>query len=132
MASPQPEGDLRNHFHVIYLTFTHLISPFSPRWYPRTVRRHIPSNPGPLFYHSQASLSSPSSSVPEEGVPQKKEEFLGSPKKECPLRHGGSSGSRGQRLRTTVTFVNVYIPLASSCPRNYGPDFDALLVNRGD
>ena len=33
---------------------------------------------------------------------------------------------------TTLTFVNVYIPPASSCPRNYAPDFEALLEDRGD
>ena len=33
---------------------------------------------------------------------------------------------------TTLTFVNVYIALASSCLRNYALDFDALLVDRGD
>ena len=33
---------------------------------------------------------------------------------------------------TTLTFVNVHIPPASSWPRNYAPDFDALLENRGD
>ena len=29
-----------------------------------------------------------------------------------------------------MTIVNVYIPPASSCPRNYAPDFDALLEDR--
>ena len=33
---------------------------------------------------------------------------------------------------TTLTFVNVHIPPASSWPRNYAPDFDALLEKRGD
>ena len=35
-------------------------------------------------------------------------------------------------MGTTLTFVNVYIPPASSYPRNYAPDFDALLEDRGD
>ena len=33
---------------------------------------------------------------------------------------------------TTLTFFNLYIPPASSCPRNYAPDFNAHLVDRGD
>ena len=33
---------------------------------------------------------------------------------------------------TTLTFVNVYILPASSCPRNCAIDFDALLEDRGD
>ena len=32
---------------------------------------------------------------------------------------------------TTLTFVNVYIPPESSCLRNYAPDSDALLEDRG-
>ena len=49
------------------------ISPLSPRWCPRPVRRYLPSDPVPLFCPPRAFLFSPpaSSSVfpPQEGTP---------------------------------------------------------------
>ena len=45
-----------------HLSLTHsLISPFSPRWRPRQVWRHLPSDLVPLSYHSLAFLFSLSS-----------------------------------------------------------------------
>ena len=32
----------------------------------------------------------------------------------------------------TLTFINVYVPSASSWPRNYVPDFEAVLEDRED
>ena len=63
---------------------THFISPFSPWWRPKPVQSH------PLFYPSWTSLSNPSSasssSVALFPLPV-----------ECPLQHGGGSGSRGRQ-----------------------------------
>ena len=44
MASPQPEGDLRDCIHVIHLTTTHS-SHLLSSWRLRLVRRLLPSNP---------------------------------------------------------------------------------------
>ena len=69
MSSPQPEGDLREN--------THSISPFSPQWRPRPVRRH---QLVPLFCPPQAFLFSPSSAS------SFSVSLFFHPKKECPLR----------------------------------------------
>ena len=48
MASPQPEGDLRDHISLILPNLIHSFHlTFSPRWCPRPVQRHPPSDPIP-------------------------------------------------------------------------------------
>ena len=71
---------------------THFISSFSPLWRPRSMRRQLPSN-----YLSPSS----SSSVP----------LFFSPKKECALRQGGSSCSRGQLRGDHTDFCQRAYPL---------------------
>ena len=60
MASPQPEGDLRDHTSP---NSSHLT--FSPRWRPKTVQRHFPPDPvqpSCLLWASPSKLSSTLSS----------------------------------------------------------------------
>ena len=62
MASPQPEGDLRDHTSLTLLSphsfFLPIHLTFSPRWRSRPVLRHIPSMPvSPYFTQSWNALS---------------------------------------------------------------------------
>ena len=97
MASPQPEGDVSDHTHVIYLTFTHsfhltLFTPVGPKTdvAPYTFR------PGPTLSSLCCPPSASSSSVSL---------FHPSLKNDCPLRHGGNSGSRSRPGRRGLGLV---------------------------
>ena len=140
MTSPQQERDLRDHTDVIYLSettltsftsprshsrhsLTHFSSPFSPRWRPTPVQRHLSSNPVELFFPSRAFFSSPSSAscssvplfFPQEGLPTSTRDE--------------SSGSRGRSLGDRTDFCQRVYPSGVLLPRNYAPHFDSLLVN---
>ena len=86
MASPQPERDLRDHTHFIQLPFTHLfhLTLFTPVA-PKTGGAPPTFRPGPTLL--------PLTGLPLQSLFRSSSLFL--PKKEFPLRHGGSSGSRG-------------------------------------
>ena len=82
MVSPQPEGDLQDHTssHSSHLPFHSSHLTFSPRWRPRPLQRHPPSDPVP---RSKPPLSFPSnlSSASSSSVT-----LFFYPKKDCPLR----------------------------------------------
>ena len=93
MASLQPEGDLRDHTHVIHLTFTHSFHlTLFTLVAPRPKQRHP----------SWTSLSNPSSasssSVTLFPLPE-----------ERPLRNAGSSDSRGRPSGRPHWLLSVYI-----------------------
>ena len=105
------KGDLRDHTQVIHLTFTHSfhLTLFTPAA-PKTSAAPPTFWPGPTLLPSRASLSSPCSAVP-----------LFFPKKERPLRHGGSSGSRGQPRRKHTDFCQRIYPPGVLLPPTLTP-----------
>ena len=107
MASPQPEGDLRDHTHVIHLT---LFTPVAPKTgaAPPTFRL------GPtLLPLTWASLSSPSSAVPPPPPPP--------PRKSAHFDTAEVLAVEADLGGTTLTIIHVYIPPAFSSPPELRP-----------
>ena len=125
MASPQLEINIRNHTQVIPSpSLTHFISLFSPRWCAyRSGATYLPTRSHSFNPHGPPSL-----------VPLPPPQFISFSSHE-----GVPTSTRRKFWQLILTSGEphlllsiVYIPPASSWPKDYAPDFASLLMDRGD